>query len=61
MSFSVPSAPPPAVPNAPAAPPMFGSSTQGQKPQAKASQPTWLGAAGTTNPGNATNKTLLGS
>ena len=60
MSFSVPTPPAPVLPQAPAAPPQFGTQTQGQKPQAKASQPTFLGAELTANPTNTGNKTLLG-
>jgi len=61
VSFSVPTPTPPAIPAAPAAPPMFGTATQGQKPQAKPSQPTYLGAVGagaTQQTGQ--QKTLLG-
>lgn len=60
MSFNLPSPALPAVPAAPAPPPMFGAQQQaGQKPQAKASQPTFLGAIG-ANPANTGQKTLLG-
>ena len=65
MSFNLPSPPtPPApvLPQAPAAPPMFGETQpQGQKPTAKASQPTFLGAGLTPNPANTGQKTLLGT
>jgi hypothetical protein len=61
MSFGTPPSPAPVVlPSAPSPPPMFGSlSGPGQKPQAKPSQPTFLGglAAG---PGNLGYRTLLG-
>ena len=62
MSFNLPSPPMPTLPQAPAAPPMFGSQVgPGQKPQAKASQPTYLGGMLTASP-SATGggKTLLG-
>jgi len=64
MSFSLPgsSGPaPPAIGPAPAAPPAFGSAPQGQKPQAKASQPTFLGAQLQSSPSNTGGKTLLGA
>ena len=60
MSFSVPTPPAPVLPQAPQAPPMFGAQTQGQKPQAKASQPTFLGAQLSANPSDSGQKTLLG-
>lgn len=62
MSFATPPTPAlPTMPQAPAAPPMFMSPTApGQKPQAKSSQPTYLGAALTPNPSNLGGKTLLG-
>ena len=59
-NFSLPQPAAPVLPQAPAAPPMFGSQTQGQKPQAKSSQPTFLGAQLTANPSNTGQKTLLG-
>jgi hypothetical protein len=58
MSFSGP--PAPVLPPAPAAPPVFGQSAVGQKPQAKSTQPTFLGAQLTANPSNTGQKTLLG-
>ena len=60
MSFSAPSPPQPVLPQTPLAPPQFGANTQGKKPQAKASQPTFLGSIG-ANPSNTGQKTLLGS
>lgn len=61
MSLKAPTPPAPVVPQAPAAPPAFGISPQGKKPQAKASQPTFLGAGLTpTNPANTGQKSLLG-
>ena len=64
MSFSTPSPTLPAVPQAPAPPPMFGAqTTPGSKPTATASQPTFLGSglfANPTNPTNTGQKTLLG-
>ncbi len=64
MSFSLPSAQPaaPVLPQAtPQAPPAFGLAPQGQKPQAKASQPTFLGAGLTAGAGQTGGKTLLGT
>jgi hypothetical protein len=58
MTFSTPAAP--VLPANPAAPPAFGSATQGQKPQAKSSQPTFLGAQLDAQAANTGNKTLLG-
>lgn len=60
MSFSAPS--PPAI-SMPVAPPQAQAPlpTQGQKPQAKASQPTFLGAAFASNPASTGQKTLLGT
>jgi hypothetical protein len=52
---------PPAIPAQPTPPPAFGSAPQGQKPQAKASQPTFLGAQLTANPANTGQKSLLGT
>ncbi len=60
MSFSPPTPAAPVLPAAPAPPPMFGSPTQGQKPQRKAMQPTFLGAQDTASPSQAGQKTLLG-
>ena len=60
MSFSPPTPAPVVLPKPPAQPPMFGSPTQGQKPQRKASQPTFLGASDVASPSNAAQKTLLG-
>lgn len=52
----------PVLPSAtPAAPPAFGLAPQGQKPGAKASQPTFLGAGLTAGSGNTGGKTLLGT
>jgi hypothetical protein len=63
MSFKMPEAPAPVLPQQPAAPPMFGQQTQGaKKPGAKSSQPTFLGA-GLTAASQAQasgQKTLLG-
>ncbi len=61
MSFSPPTPAPVVLPAAPAQPPMFGSPTQGQKPQRKASQPTFLGAQDTAGAGQTGQKTLLGT
>jgi hypothetical protein len=64
MSLSAPTPTPPApvLPQTtPAAPPAFGAQTApGQKPKAKASQPTFLGAQLSSNPSNTGQKTLLG-
>lgn len=61
MSFSAPSPPPPVLPQAPAAPPMFGAGmTPGQKPQAKSSQPTFLGSGLVASQQNQGNKSLIG-
>ena len=60
-NFSLPQPAAPVLPQSPAPPPMFGSQFgPGQKPQAKASQPTFLGAQLTANPSNTGQKTLLG-
>lgn len=59
MSLSPPTPAQPVLPQAPAAPPAFGASPQGKKPQAKASQPTFIGAIG-ANPTNTGQKTLIG-
>ncbi len=63
MSFGTPPTPPaPVLPNAPAPPPMFGSPTSpGQKPQAKSSQPTFLGKGLFASPADSGQKTLLGT
>lgn len=58
MSFSTPAAP--VLPAAPAAPPTLNPA-QGTKPQAKPSQPTFLGADLVANSSQAPQKTLLGS
>lgn len=60
MSFSTPTPAQPVTPAAPVAPPQFGAGTQGQKPQAKNSQPTFLGAQLSANSANTGQKTLLG-
>lgn len=62
MSFSIPSPQLPAVPQAPGAPPMFGTpqAGPGQKPQPMSSQPTYIGSQLTPQAGQATGKTLLG-
>ena len=60
MSFSAPSPPPPVLPQAPAAPPAFGNAPQGQKPGAKSSQPTFLGAGLLAGQQNQGAKTLIG-
>lgn len=52
---------PPAIAAAPAAPPAFGTAPQGQKPTAKASQPTFLGAQLQSSPSTSGGKTLLGT
>lgn len=60
MSFSTPTAP--VLPASPAAPPTLTPNTpQGTKPQAKPSQPTFLGADLVANSSQAQTKTLLGS
>ena len=52
--------PAPVAPAAPAPPPMFGQQTSpGQKPQAKSSQPTFLGAL-LPSSNQASPKTLIG-
>lgn len=62
MSFGTPPTPAPVIlPQAPAAPPVFGQSTVGQKPKPKSSQSTFLGADLFANPSNTGQKTLLGS
>ncbi len=65
MSFLSAPTPQPAAPvlpqTTPVAPPAFGLSPQGQKPTAKASQPTFLGAGLTPGAGNTGGKTLLGT
>jgi hypothetical protein len=60
VSFSIPTPPAPVLPTAPAAPPQFGAPTQGQKPQAKNSQPTYLGGLLTPQSNQQGGKTLLG-
>jgi hypothetical protein len=61
MSFSAPQPAAPVLPAAPAAPPAFGSAQgPGQKPQAKASQPTFLGSGLVAGAQNLGGKTLLG-
>jgi len=60
MSFSTPTPAAPVVSPAPMLPPSFGNPTQGQKPQRKASQPTFLGADANASPSQASPKTLLG-
>jgi hypothetical protein len=62
LSPPAPAAPPaPVLPQTtPAPPPAFGLAPQGQKPQAKSSQPTFLGAQLAANPSNTGQKTLLG-
>ncbi len=61
MSFSSPSSPAaPVLPTAPSDPPVFGTSTQGQKPQAKASQPTFLGSSLTAGSDSMGTKSLIG-
>lgn len=60
MSLSAPTPAPVILPGAPAAPPMLGSPTQGSKPQAKASQPTFLGSNLVPQAGQTGQKTLLG-
>lgn len=58
MTFSTP--PAPVLPTPSAAPPAFGSTATGQKPQAKSSQPTFLGAQLDAQSANTGAKTLLG-
>ena len=62
MSLSPPTPPPPVLPQAPSAPPVFGAqgTGPGQKPQAKASQPTFLGSGLTASSQNQGNKSLIG-
>jgi len=60
MSLSLPQPAAPVLPTAPTPPPMFGAPTQGQKPQAKSSQPTSLAATLFASPSNTGGKTLLG-
>jgi hypothetical protein len=65
VSFNLPGGSGPAAPalpaTTPAAPPAFGSAPQGTKPQAKANQPTFLGAQLQSSPSNSGGKTLLGT
>lgn len=65
MSFSLPGGSGPAAPAlpaaTPAAPPAFGAAPQGQKPQQKANNPTFLGAGLTAGAGQTGGKTLLGT
>lgn len=65
MSFNLPGSSGPAAPalpaTTPAAPPAFGSAPQGAKPQAKANQPTFLGAGLSAGAGQTGGKTLLGT
>lgn len=62
MSFSAPPAPAlPTLPAAPAAPVgLTQNSPQGQKPTAKPSQPTFLGAGLFANQSNTGQKSLIG-
>lgn len=61
MSLGAPAQPAPVIlPQAPAAPPVLGQTTPGQKPQAKPSQPTFLGAGLFSNPTNTGQKSLIG-
>ena len=61
MSFSAPTPAAPVLPQAPAAPPMFAPQLQpGQKPQAKSSQPTFLGGQLTAQPQQMGGRTLIG-
>lgn len=60
MSMSPPSPAAPVLPQAPAAPPVFGSNAPGQKPQAKSSQPTFLGSSLTAGGENQGRKSLIG-
>lgn len=61
MSFSPPTPAAPVLPTAPASPPAFGSAQgPGQKPQAKSSQPTFLGSQLLAGANQLGNKTLLG-
>jgi hypothetical protein len=60
VSFSTPTPAAPVLPQAPAAPPMFGQNAPGQKPQAKPSQPTALGGQLTATASQASPKTLIG-
>ena len=62
MGFNTPSPPPPVLPQAPAAPPVFGAqgTGPGQKPKAKSSQPTFLGSGLVADSQNQGNKSLIG-
>ena len=61
MSLSTPSPSPVLLPQAPAAPPMFGAQPgPGQKPAAKASQPTFIGSAIFPGTNSGSPKTLIG-
>ena len=62
MGFGTPPTPAaPVLPPAPASPPMFGQgSTPGQKPQAKSSQPTFLGSGLVASGQNSGAKSLIG-
>lgn len=61
MTFSTPTPPAPVLPQQPAAPPMFGQQTQpGQKPGAKSSQPTFLGANLGAQAGQTGQRSLIG-
>lgn len=58
--MGTPQPPAPVLPQAPAAPPVFGTQNQGQKPQAKSSQPTFLGSGLVASQQNQGNKSLIG-
>lgn len=60
MMSAPPSPPPVVLPQQPSPPPMFGAMTAGQKPKAKPSQPTFLGAGLTAPSENLGYRTLLG-
>jgi hypothetical protein len=60
MSLSAPTPPAPVLPQAPSAPPAFGMQNQGQKPQAKSSQPTFLGSGLVASQQQQGNKSLIG-
>lgn len=60
MSFDAPELKLPAVPNAPAPPPLLGANQTKKKPQAKSMQPSFLGTQAEAGTANVSNKTLLG-
>ena len=60
MTSAPPTPPAVMLPQAPNPPPLFGGGTAQQKPKAKPSQPTFLGAGLTAQPQNQGFRTLLG-